>query len=70
MSRAVLSQNYFKQFPFKVKYQRTNDWYTSRWYDLSTWCNEMCEIGSWEYTNEQFLFKKQEDQILFVLRWS
>lgn len=54
---------------YRVKYLRTRDWYTGDWRELSTWCSENIEKGKWDYAFEHFFFVREEDQLLFLLRW-
>ena len=55
---------------FKVFYPRTLNWYSSRWYELSTWCNETIGHASkWNYIDSHFVFYAEEDEIAFRLRW-
>ena len=58
-------------FPYHIKYPRTDNWYNGDWIELSNWCSS--SIGNctkdWEYMNESFLFTKERDKLLFMLRW-
>jgi hypothetical protein len=59
-------------FPYHVKYSRTDNWYNGDWKELSDWCS--LSIGKcakdWEYMNECFLFTKEQDKLMFIMRWS
>jgi len=57
-------------FPYSVKYPRTQNWYNGDWRKLSNWCNGIgkCAVD-WEYMNECFLFTRERDKMLFLLKW-
>ena len=59
-------------FPYRVKYPRTANWYNGDWRELSDWCSS--SIGKcakdWEYMNDSFLFTKEQDKLMFMMRWS
>lgn len=63
----------YRSYPYNVPWKRCqprhDDWYTSEWPKLSTWCSETYGWGNWEYFNECFRFKKESDKMLFMLRW-
>jgi hypothetical protein len=55
------------------------NWYVQNWNDMESWCNK--NFGSkpkvvitpnarWYAFNGRFYFKDQEDQMMFVLKWS
>jgi hypothetical protein len=57
------------QFKYGVSYKRTPDWWSDDWADISDWCNSTHGAGNWEYINQHFLFQKQSDLTVFVLKW-
>lgn len=58
-----------KQYPYSVKYPRTANWWGRDWGLRSSWCTDAFGIGNWEYDHEHFMFKTEEDKLMFVLRW-
>jgi hypothetical protein len=54
---------------YSVPYKRTGKWWVGDWYTLSTWCNENFGQREWDYMNERFMFRQEEHQTLFMLRW-
>lgn len=60
-------------FPFSLAWKRHRmlfgDWYTSEWPLLSKWCDSTFGFGNWEYIEERFRFKTEEDFMLFTMRW-
>lgn len=56
---------------YRIKFTRKQPWYTTEgeWWATSTYCNENFGNGNWEYINEYFIFKHEEDMLLFKLRW-
>ena len=56
-------------YPYRVEYQRTDRWYENDWRELSEWCNECIGRGEWEYYYGEFVFAREEDYMLFKLRW-
>ena len=61
------------QFPFKVPYYRTDDWYWNggTWYKLSNWCTDTFGFSGhdWDYVNSHFVFKDESHKTMFMLRW-
>lgn len=58
-------------YPHAIKYPRTPGWWGSgdKWYQLSTWCNSHSGEREWEYYDEYFMFKTEQELLLFILRW-
>ena len=54
-----------------VEYKRTGDWWVGggQWYKLATWCDENIGHGNWDYYHEHFVFEKETDKALFILKW-
>jgi hypothetical protein len=65
----------WKEYIFKSKkFDRDHNWYANNrdlgtWYKLSTWCTDTAGSGQWEFLNQQFIFKREEDLLAFRLRW-
>lgn len=57
-------------FPFAVKYERTNEWYGIHWPALSQWCTTTYGYGNWEYYSPNFRFRTEEAKLMFALRWA
>ena len=60
------------QYPYRLKFPRTGNWYDAKdgmWYRLSTWCDQCIGKGNWEYYWEEFVFEREEDYMLFKLKW-
>ena len=57
------------RFPYHVKFPRTLRWWRGDWAALSEWCSYNYGWGNWEYFNEHFMFRTEEDRVLFRLRW-
>ena len=54
---------------YKVKYRRTADWWQGWFNQMATWTDERIGVNNWEYVNESFVFKKEEDAVMFKLMW-
>ena len=56
---------------YRLKYPRTSDGWITRWRNVTNWCNETIGIGNWDWDHisEEFIFKNDQDRILFLLRW-
>lgn len=42
--------------------------------EMRAWCRENCERGTWSredlHTRSNFVFDKEDDVVLFVMRWA
>ena len=57
-------------FPYKVHFPRTANWYVNEgmWYQISHWLHDT--IGyDWDYVDSHFVFGKESDKMIFMLRW-
>lgn len=56
---------------YTVKYPRTRDWYKKDWPDLVEWCDTAFGHGKWgwDHVTPAFVFNKESDKMLFMLRW-
>lgn len=59
----------FDDFKYRVQYLRTKDWWSFRWRELCEWCNATYGVRKWEYIDESFAFRTDEDRTLFMLKW-
>lgn len=59
------------QYPYRASFPRTGDWYSSEgtWYRISTWCNTAFGAGNWNYYGNDFVFERESDYMLFILKW-
>jgi hypothetical protein len=57
------------EYPYRVDYKRTNDWFDGHWAEVSTWCNETVGAGKWEFYWGEFVFAEEQDYMLFQLKW-
>lgn len=59
------------KLPYRVRYCRTNDWFSDRWGKLAEWCDDY--IGNspddWDYIDEEFYFSSDDARLLFLLAW-
>lgn len=56
-------------YPYRIDYPRTGNWWDGAWRDLSAWCDECIGPGEWNYYGDSFVFCREEDYMLFKLRW-
>jgi hypothetical protein len=77
MKFEVFMKGAMDKYPHWVKYRRTRNWWlhpepggVGEWAQLSEWCNTICGRGKWEYINEYFMFNKESDKTMFLLRWT
>ena len=58
-------------YPYRVRFPRTGNWYDGggMWYQLSSWCDECIGKGRWEYYWSEFVFEREQDYMLFKLKW-
>ena len=62
------------KFPYKVFYPRTINWWNGGgdWYQLSHYVSDVlnCKCGiDWDYIDNHFVFVRESDQMMFLLRW-
>lgn len=64
-------------YPYRIDFPRTKQWYPNYatygdgdWSKLSDWCNRCMEPGEWNYYGDAFVFAREEDYMLFKLKWS
>lgn len=57
------------EFPLRIPYPRTAEWYSGDWGELAEWCDQAFGQGNWEYFNSEFAFKNEKQVNWFKLRW-
>jgi hypothetical protein len=61
-------------YPYRIRYPRTGNWWggtgtEGEWSKLASWCDQCIGKGEWEYYWEEFVFSREEDYMLFKLKW-
>ena len=61
-------------YKYRVPFKRTANWYGNKgregdWSKISEWCNQTLGRGNWEYYYDGFVFEKERDYMLFILKW-
>jgi hypothetical protein len=63
-------------YPYRVTFNRTAQWYPNSstygngdWIKISEWCDSSIGPGNWDYYWNEFVFSREEDYMLFKLKW-
>lgn len=63
-------------YPYRINYPRTAQWYPNYatygagdWVKISLWCDQCITPGEWNYYHGDFVFAREEDYMLFKLKW-
>ena len=52
-------------YPYRAPNPRWIDWNK-----VSTWCDQtLGKQGQWEYFNSEFCFQREQDMMMFKLKW-
>jgi hypothetical protein len=57
-------------YPYRYPFPRTAKWWTEDWREISEWCDDCIGPGEWEFYDSSFVFCREQDYMLFSLRWS
>ena len=60
-----------QKYPYPYKSRRFIKgpiWYQHVWRDMSNWCDAHMP-DSWEYDGGYFVFKREQDLTMFILKW-
>ena len=63
-------------YPYRIHFPRTRQWYPNHktygdgdWIKLSIWCNQCFASADWNYYGDTFVFSREQDYMLFKLKW-
>ena len=63
-------------YPYRIHFPRTAQWHPNYaaygdgdWMTICQWCNECIGKGKWDYYWSEFVFEREEDYMLFKLKW-
>ena len=62
-------------YPYRIHFPRTGQWYPDKiygdgdWVKISEWCNQCIATADWNYYGDTFVFSREQDYLLFTLKW-